>query len=228
MCGRFTLHTSPEVLADLFGLDAAPELAPRYNIAPTQPVAIVRPDKSGEQREWTLVHWGLIPSWSKDPSIGARMINARAESVEEKPSFRAAFRRRRCLIPADGFYEWQKRASGKQPFYFQVDGGSPFAFAGLWEFWAGPDGSEIESCTILTTDPNELTSKVHNRMPVILSPEDYDDWLMAGEADRTNISLLKHLLRPFDAKRMSAHPVSTYVNSPFHEGAECIQPVSES
>lgn len=226
MCGRFTLHADPEQLATLFDLPAAPELAPRYNIAPTQPVGIVRIHPHTGVREWALVHWGLIPSWSKDPSMGARMINARSETVAEKPSFRAAYKRRRCLVAADGFYEWQRVDGRKQPYYVQVGDGGPFAIAGLWELWTSPDGGELESCTLLTTDANELMEPIHNRMPVILAPEDYAMWLgSGGDDDRRTLDQLHHLLRPYPSEPMHAIPVSTYVNNPRNEGRECIQPV---
>jgi len=225
MCGRFTLHTDPRILAKLFGLDETPYLEPRYNIAPTQPVAIVRLGQRGD-REWTHVHWGLIPSWSKDPSIGARMINARSETVAEKPSFRAAFRRRRCLVPADGFYEWQKAGKGKQPFYITLRDGDPFAIAGLWEYWEGADGSALESCTLLTTEPNEKLAEIHNRMPVILHAEDYDEWLGDGtEVRPSEQSALFHLLRAYEADAMVTTPVSPYVNNARNEGPQCIEPV---
>lgn len=226
MCGRFTLHTSPGLLAELFDLPAEPYLAPRYNIAPTQPVAIVRTHGADAARDWALVHWGLIPSWSKDPSIGARMINARSETVEEKPSFRAAFRRRRCLIPTDGFYEWQRAAKGKQPYYITLEEGAPFAFAGLWETWVGPDGTAVDSCTILTTEANALMEPLHNRMPVILDPADYALWLGTGaETPKDQLGGLVDLLRPYPSEQMDTRPVSKYVNSPFNEGAECIAPI---
>lgn len=223
MCGRFTLHASPSLLAELFDLPEEPYLAPRYNVAPTQPVAIVRTSGPDAAREWALVHWGLIPSWSKDPSIGARMINARAETVEEKPSFRAAFRRRRCLVPADGFYEWRSMGKAKQPYYITMEDGTPFAFAGLWETWTGPDGSALDSCTILTTEPNKLMATLHNRMPVIVEPEDYSLWLgQGGDVPKEQVGPLVSLLRPYPAELMVARPVSKYVNNPGNEGAECI------
>ncbi len=224
MCGRFTLHTDPRILAKLFGLDETPYLEPRYNIAPTQPVAIVRLDGDGK-REWTHVMWGLVPSWSKDPSIGARMINARSETVAEKPSFRAAFRRRRCLAPADGFYEWQKTVQRKQPYYITMKDGGPFAIAALWEHWEGADGSVLESCTLLTTEPNEKLADIHNRMPVILHPKDYNLWLGDGaEVPPSEQSSLFHLLRPFEAGEMKATPVSPYVSNARNEGPQCIEP----
>ncbi|NJN82876.1 MAG: SOS response-associated peptidase [Caldilineaceae bacterium] len=226
MCGRFTLHANPNVLATLFGLSEEPTVVSRYNIAPTQPVAVVRLRPQDHEREWALVRWGLVPSWSKEPSIGSRMINARSETVSEKPSFRAAFKRRRCLIPSDGFFEWQRIDKAKQPYFIHLADGGPFAFAGLWEQWAGADGSEMETCTILTCEPNELVASLHNRMPVIVAPEDYEEWLGPGpEQNSKELSLLRHLLRPYPADKMAAYPVSTYVNSPAHEGAECVQPL---
>ncbi|MCO5212049.1 MAG: SOS response-associated peptidase [Caldilinea sp.] len=227
MCGRFTLTVSPEELADLFDLPAPPEqLAMRYNIAPTQPVGVVRLSPRTGEREWALTVWGLIPSWSKDPSIGARMINARAETVDEKPSFRAAFKRRRCIIPASGFYEWRKTNGAKQPYYITSATGDILGFAGLWEQWSGPDGEELESCTILTTEPNEAVSRLHNRMPVILAPEDYDEWLgKPGDATPAQLSQLKHLFRPFPDALMKLYPVSTYVNNPRNEGEACVEGV---
>lgn len=225
MCGRFALYITPEELADFFGLPELPaQLAPRYNIAPTQPVGLVRVHPRTQMREWALALWGLIPSWSKDPSMGVRMINARAETVNEKPSFRAAFRRRRCIIPASGFYEWMKQNGSKQPYYITSTNGEPLGFAGLWESWSGPNGEDMESCTILTTDANEKIGRLHNRMPVILAPEDYDEWLGAG-ADLTpaQASQLKHLFRPFPPQQMHVYPVNTYVNSPRHEGQKCIE-----
>lgn len=209
----------------LFELDDAPYVAPRYNIAPTQPVAIVRPQQGGP-REWTHVQWGLIPSWSKDPSMGARLINARSETVAEKPSFRSALKRRRCLIPTSGFYEWQRRPNGKQPYVIGMADGAPFAFAGLWEHWVGPDGTELESCTVLTTTANELMAPIHDRMPVILDAQDYSAWLGTGaELNPGQVEDLQHLMRPFDAEQMKAYRISNYVNDPRHEGAECIRPI---
>ena len=210
------------VLAEQFALVEAASLAPRFNIAPTQPVAIVRlaPGTATPTRELVAVRWGLIPSWADDPAIGNRMINARAETVADKPSYRAAFRRRRCLVPADGFYEWQRVEGKKQPHFIHLDDDRPFAFAGLWESWEGPDHSHIESCTIITAEPNELMRPIHNRMPVILKEEDYQAWLDTNQSDRETVL---PLLAPYPADQMAAHPVSTYVNSPMREGPECIQ-----
>ena len=223
MCGRFTLAAKPTALATLFDLDKIPEITPRYNIAPTQPVAAVRLVSQDQKREFTYLTWGLIPSWAKDIRMGSRMINARSETVAEKPSYRAAFKRRRCLIPAEGFYEWQKLEGRKQPHYIAMRDRNPFAIAGLWEHWEGGDGSVIESCTLLTTTPNELVKPLHNRMPVILHPDDYDEWLYPG----ADPGLLLHLLRPYSASEMMAYPVSTFVNSPANDGPDCIRPMEE-
>ena len=213
MCGRFTLRAPASALATLFDGTEEPVVVPRYNIAPTQPVLLLRMNADTRHREWAFAIWGLIPSWSKDPSIGARMINARAETVAEKPSFRAAFRRRRCLIPADGFYEWQKQGSRKQPYLIGLTDDQPFALAGLWETWQGPDGSLLESCTILTTDPNELMAPLHNRMPVMLAPDDYEQWLGTGarRPQRTvaPASPAAPLPRRVDAARTRCRPTST-------------------
>lgn len=222
MCGRFTLSTSAEVVAEFFELGEVPELAPRYNIAPTQPVAAVVVDSKAGARVLNHYQWGLIPSWSKDPTIGARMINARAETVASKPSYRAAFKRRRCLIPASGFYEWQKLNGGKQPHLIAMRDGGVFALAGLWEHWSSADGSEIESCTIITAEPNELAAPIHNRMPVILPKTVHSAWLDPANEDPKS---LESLLKPFPAKRMHAYPVSTYVNSPSRDGPKCIEPI---
>lgn len=222
MCGRFSLSASPAELATLFDLDNFPELPARFNIAPTQPVAVVRQAHDSTRREVTLMRWGLIPSWAKDISIGSRMINARAETVAEKPSFRAAFKRRRCLIPASGFFEWQKRADRKQPYFIGMEEQGPFALAGLWEYWEGADGSALETTTILTTTPNDLVKPLHNRMPVILHPQDFSDWLNPS----TRADFLMHLLRPYPAADMIAYPVSTLVNSPANDRPECVEPLS--
>ena len=208
------------MLEALFGLELAGELSPRYNIAPSQPVAAVRAGEGGA-RELTLLQWGLIPSWAKDPAIGSRMINARAETAAEKPSFRAAMKRRRCLIPASGFYEWARVGAAKQPFFIRMKEGRPFALAGLWEQWCGEDGSELETCAILTTSPNEMTAKIHPRMPVIIAPGDYGRWMdPANEKPGT----LKPLLRPYPAGEMEAHTVSRHVNNPRNDEPACIEP----
>lgn len=221
MCGRYTLTLDPAELQDLFDLSAPlpAGLAPRYNIAPSQPVAVIA---NGEGRKLELFRWGLIPAWAKDPQIGNRLINARAETLAEKPAFRSALKKRRCLILADGFYEWQREGQRKTPKYFQVDGGRPFAFAGLWETWASPDQGTICSCTIITTRPNALVEKTHDRMPVILPPKAYAEWLSPGElpADRTPA-----LLQPYPAAHMSVITVSPLVNSPANDSPECVRPM---
>jgi putative SOS response-associated peptidase YedK len=223
MCGRFTLIAPGEAVAELFDLSDIPEIAPRYNIAPTQPVAAVRHNRDTGKREFTHFYWGLIPGWAKDPTIGSRMINARSETASEKPSFRTAFKYRRCLIPADGFYEWWKVDGGKQPVRIQMKDEQPFAMAGLWEHWQSPDGSEIESCTILTTGPNELLKPIHNRMPVILAPEDFDLWLDPGTQHPGEV---QPLMQPFPSDNMTFYPVSTHVNNPRNEDPACITPLS--
>lgn len=227
MCGRFALISDTEALIDAFGvapetLTAMPPSIPRYNVAPTQPIVAIRFNPKSKKRELTFFKWGLVPSWAKDIKMGARMINARGETVAEKPSFRAAFKRRRCIIPADGFYEWQKLGSRKQPMYIHPVNDAPFALAGLWEMWRSPDGDELQTCTIITTTPNELMAPIHNRMPVILEPEDFDMWLHPG--DRPELGL--HLIRPFSSEKMAAYPVSTFVNKPMNDAPQCITPLN--
>jgi len=221
MCGRFTLTVDPAELQDNFAGYTFPiQFAPRFNIAPTQPVLAIPND--GQMRGDFFV-WGLIPSWAKDPTMGSRLINARAETLGEKPSFRAAYKYRRCLIPADGFYEWKAVPGQKTkiPYFIHLKSRQPFAFAGLWEEWHSPDGSQIRSCTIITTEPNELMATLHNRMPVILPPAAYAEWL--DTAIRTPESM-GTLLRPYPADEMAAYPVSTLVNSPQNDRAELIVP----
>lgn len=225
MCGRFALFTPTEQIAETFDVNPAsaaevPPAPPRYNIAPTQPVAAIRLYQSGE-RELTFFQWGLVPSWAKDPKMGSRLINARAETVAEKPSFRAAFKRRRCLIPADGFYEWQKQNGRKQPIFIYPADDGLFALAGLWEMWQSDDGSMLQTCTILTTKPNEVIAPIHNRMPVVLQAADYDDWLHPDPQPEQAL----HLLRPFPAEKMATRPVSTFVNNPRNDSPDCIAPL---
>ncbi len=222
MCGRFVLMTVGRDLARHFGLEEDIELEPRYNIAPTQVVAIVRSEEGVGRRELRLVKWGLIPFWAKDPKIASRLINARSESVADKPAFRSAFKNRPCLVPADGFYEWKNTKGKKQPYYFGLANGEPLAFAGLWERWKAPEGDIIESCTILTTDANELLQPIHDRMPVILKPEDYDLWL---DPKMKKAELVKPLLQPFPPDQMVGYPVSGKVNKADHEGPDCVRPL---
>ncbi|MBW4472280.1 MAG: SOS response-associated peptidase [Stenomitos rutilans HA7619-LM2] len=219
MCGRFSLTASAETLAEAFQLDALPEWTPRYNIAPTQRVAAIAASPTQSLR-LRLLRWGLVPGWAKDLTIGTKLINARAETAAEKPSFRAAFKQRRCLILADGFYEWQRLdRKTKQPYYFQLASAQPFAFAGLWERWQ-QDDDVVETCTILTTQANELLEPIHDRMPVILAPDAYDRWLDST----TSAASLQQLLHPYDAGAMKGYPVSDIVNSPKHDSPECLQP----
>jgi len=233
MCGRFTLRAPASVVAEQFALFEVPPFAPRFNIAPSQPVPVVRLGKGDSPlsprgtvpfsgRELVWLRWGLIPSWAKDPAIGNRLINARAETVAEKPAFRATLRRRRCLVAADGFYEWQRTGKRKQPYFIRLRDDRPFAFAGLWESWEGPDSSQIESCTLLTTEPNELMRPIHDRMPVILPADGYQAWLDPAVEKPEQLLLL---FRPYPAGEMTAEPVGTFVNSPANEGPECIEPV---
>jgi len=221
MCGRFTLTADVNALQGAFPwLNVPPELQPRYNIAPSQPVAVVPNDG---KRRLDFYTWGLIPSWAKDPSLGSRMINARAETLAEKPSFRNSFKRRRCLILADGFYEWRQEAQSqpKTPMYIRLEAGEPFAFAGLWDQWNAPDGSTILSCTIITTQPNSLVEKIHNRMPVILPAGAHSAWLEPGEQNPAELS---RWLVPYPAAEMMAYPVSRRVNSPGNDSPDMILP----
>jgi putative SOS response-associated peptidase YedK len=220
MCGRFTLTADGTVIQQALGLDTTPEVSSRYNVAPTQPVAVVTGDNP---KTLNFFNWGLIPFWAKDPSIGSRMINARSETAHEKPSFKAAMKYRRCLIPADGWFEWQAAADPKQkktPMFIHKDEFEVFAFAGLWERWNSPDGSEILSCTILTTDATDDLKPLHHRMPVVLSPDDYDAWLL-GDDPTTRQSLLK----PYTDEPFSYYPVSTQVNKPINDTPENIVPM---
>lgn len=222
MCGRFTLTVDPANLQEAFaGFTFLPKFAPRFNIAPSQPILAIPND--GKLAADFFV-WGLIPSWAKDPSIGARLINARAETLAEKPSFRGCFKYKRCLILADGFYEWKTIPGSKTkiPHYIFLKSRAPFAFAGLWDEWHSPDGGFLRSAAIITTAPNELMAPIHNRMPVILRPADYAQWLDASP--RAPADLLP-LLQPFPADEMSAYPVSTLVNSPSNDRAELVVPV---
>ena len=219
MCGRFAFYSPAEATAALFGVPNAPALAPRYNIAPTQDIAAIR-EAEGGARELVMLRWGLVPSWARDPAIGNRMINARAETVAEKPAYRAAFRRRRCLVLADGFYEWRAEAVGKTPYLVSLASGSPFALAGLWERWVSREtGESVESATLITTAANEFMAAVHHRMPVILEPEGADRWL-AGGADA-----IDHAVEHMPALR--AWPVDRKVNNARNEGAGLIEPAGE-
>jgi len=225
MCGRYRLTAKERYLAEHFGVDDDEiiEWAPRYNIAPTQQVVVIRQDRQEPKRNFSLMRWGLIPYWSQDISIGNRTINAMSETASEKPAFREAMRNRRCLVPADGFFEWKKLSSKrKQPYNIGMLDDSLFAFAGLWDRWRSSSGETIESCSILTTDANALTRDIHDRMPAILKPEDYDLWLDPGITDPERV---QGLLRPFDPRLMKKYPLSTAVSNVNNDGPECIQEV---
>ncbi len=223
MCGRFTLKTPREIISKQCGVEIDEELEPRFNIAPTQTVAAIRAANGGEGREFVRLNWGLIPSWAKDASIASKLINSRSETLSEKPSFKEAFKRRRCLVVADGFFEWDKKGQTRRPYYFQLKDERPFAFAGLWDRWTSQDRERVESCTIITTTPNELLARVHDRMPGILPPEVFNMWL---DEDARNAEACKEWLCPYPSSEMISYPVSTLVNSPQHQGAELIKGMS--
>jgi len=222
MCSRFTLSKKAAELESLFAVKMPHELLPRYNIAPSQPVIAVRMRPNAPQREAVLLQWGLVPSWAKDPTMGSRLINARSETVAEKPAFRMAFRHRRCLIPSDGFYEWRGMPGKKQPYHIRMRDGALFAFAGLWEVWEGLEGY-LETCAILTTEANHVVRPLHNRMPVILPPADYALWLDTSMSDTKKLHALLH---PYPSEEMVAIPVSTRVNNPTNEGPALLEPIA--
>ena len=219
MCGRYRLSRRKQLVEEYFdSVSGDEDWNPRYNIAPTQPVPVIRQNPKEPIRELSLMRWGLIPSWSKDPSSAAKMINARSETASTKPAFRDALKLRRCVIPADGFYEWKRDGKTKQPFCFEVNQGQLFAFAGLWDRWKDPSGNWIKTCSILTTAPNAVTESVHDRMPVILNPDNYDLWLDPG---MRNVTALSELLKPCDARLMRCYPVSTRINHVANDDEEC-------
>ena len=225
MCGRFAQCSDPDALARHFGLDTETGLAvqPRYNVAPTQPILAMRLKADDQRPEWVRLRWGLVPSWSKGPDNRYSMINARAETVADKPAYRTAFARRRCLIPADAFYEWRSGEDGKVPHAIRRKDREPFAMAGLWEHWTGADGSEIDSCTLIVTDANRLLAPIHDRMPVILEPADYRVWLDNKPASQ---GLLQALLKPTDPIGWKVYPVSRSVNSPSNDSPELLEPAA--
>jgi putative SOS response-associated peptidase YedK len=219
MCGRYRLSRRKQLVEEYF--DSAPwddDWSPRYNIAPTQPVPVIRQNPKEPIRELSLMKWGLIPHWSKDGSGAAGMINARSETAATQPAFRESLRSRRCLIPADGFYEWTREGKTKRPFCFEINHGQLFAFAGLWDRWKDPSGHWITTCSILTTAPNAVTAIVHDRMPVVLAPEIYDLWLDPG---MTKVEAVSDLLKPYDARLMRCYPVSARVNRVVNDDEEC-------
>jgi putative SOS response-associated peptidase YedK len=225
MCGRYSITTAPEALRRLFRfLNPPPNLPPRYNVAPTQDAPVVRLDKQGG-RELALMRWGLVPYWSKGPGHGYTMINARAETVAGKASFRGALERRRCLVPADGFFEWRKEGRQRLPYYITLADGAPFAFAGLWERWKSPAGEKLDSFTIIVTDANPAIAPIHDRMPVILDEAGAEQWL-EGKAERRDELL--GLLKPLDADAVRLQRVSQHVNSPDNDDPDCIRPVDEA
>lgn len=223
MCGRFSQTASPEVIAQQFELNDPPLFKPRYNIAPSQNIAAIRIEPGTTIRNLVMLRWGLIPSWTKDTKIGNQCINAKAETVAEKPAFQAAFKKRRCLVVATGFYEWQVQGRTKQPMWIGLQSKQPFAFAGLWEHWTPAEGEPLETCTIITTEPNDLMASIHNRMPVILAPTSYGQWL---DPAFQNIEPLKALLRSYLSEELTAYPVSTLVNNPRHDAPQCLEQVS--
>jgi putative SOS response-associated peptidase YedK len=221
MCGRFTLTLEVPALQQELGIKEVPaDWQPRYNIAPTQPIPVVI---DSEARKIEMLRWGLIPYWAKDAAIGNKLINARAETISEKPAFRSAFERRRCLVVANGFYEWKKQGKGPAiPYFYYREGGKPFAFAGLWENWVNPEGEKVRSCTIITCESNELVRPVHPRMPVVLTGDDLWKW-MDGESKAELLAVLA----PYEKGDLRVHQVATTVNRPDPEGPELIEPVEE-
>lgn len=222
MCGRFTSLLSPEIIAANYGVTAPLVLKTSFNIAPSQSVMAIRQQADG-MREATFVRWGLIPFWAKESSIGNKLINARCETVADKPSFRSAIRHSRCIVPVSGFFEWEATAKGKLPHYVTMKNGSPLSFAGIWESWKDPDGGTLESCALLTTEANSLMVTIHERMPVILRQADFDLWLDQTMHDPDELQKLYH---PFQAELMQEWPVSTIVNSPAHNSEECIHRIA--
>jgi len=222
MCGRYRLSRRKQIIEEYLDASGEEDWNPRFNIAPTQHVPVIRQNPKEPVRELSLMRWGLIPSWSKDSSGAARMINARSETAATKPVFRESLKSRRCLIPADAFYEWKRDGKAKQPFCFEVNDGELFAFAGLWDRWKDPSGQWVKTCSILTTGPNAVTSSVHDRMPVILDPDNYELWLDPG---MRKVAAVSDLLKPFDARLMRCYPVSTRINSVVNDDEECSRPV---
>jgi putative SOS response-associated peptidase YedK len=223
MCGRYRLSRRKQIIEEHFdSVSGDEDWSPRYNIAPTQPIPVICENPEEPVRELSLMRWGLIPSWAKGPSVAAQTINARSETASTKPAFRNPLKFRRCLIPADGFYEWMRTAKAKQPYCFEVNDGELFAFAGLWDRWRDPNGNWIKSCTILTTTPNSVTSAVHDRMPVILDPASYDLWLDPG---MQNVAAVSDLLKPYDARAMRCYPISTRINHVANDDEACSTPV---
>ncbi|MEW4564488.1 SOS response-associated peptidase [Bremerella sp. JC770] len=221
MCGRYTLRARLNQLLQIYGAQSSIEYSERFNVAPSQMVPVLKLDDDSGAREIVLMKWGLVPSWAKDEAIGNKMINARCETVDEKPAYRAAFKRRRCLVLADGFYEWQKQGSKKQPYLFQKKDSSPYGYAGLWETWKKGD-QPLQSCTIITTTPNALVEDVHDRMPVILPERHIENWL---NHEYDHVERLKSMLKPYPASEMKRYPVDPMVGSPKNDKPECVEPI---
>ena len=223
MCGRYTLTASGEVIAEVFDLKDAPQVVPRFNIAPTQEAPVVRQPEPGESRSCDALRWGLIPFWAKDPDIGNRMINARAETITEKPSFRTSFRRRRCLAVMSGFYEWQERSGPKQPFYIRRSDHRPMAVAAIWDRWQDASQRSIETFALITTEAAPGLATIHHRMPVILEPPQFTAWLDPGQEEAASLT---QFLQPFATENLTWHPVSRFVNSPANDTPSCIEPLT--
>jgi putative SOS response-associated peptidase YedK len=219
MCGRFSLVVPERFFSRVFLFEDLPEMQPDYNIPPGVDIWAVRKSPPSKEAEVARLRWGLVPFWAKDPKIGNRMINARSETAAEKPAFRAAFKSRRCLIPADGFFEWKRNGKSRTPYYIHLKDQKPFAMAGLWERWTSPDGADLDTCTILTTTPNERMQELHDRMPVILQEDTMETWL----DEKTSLDDLHRLTMPYPAGNMTAYPVSFLVNSPRNNGPECLE-----
>jgi putative SOS response-associated peptidase YedK len=223
MCGRYRLSCRKQIIEEYFDAsDWQDDWSLRFNIAPMQPVPVIRQHPKESVRQISTMRWGLIPNWARDASIASGTINAKSETVANKPAFRDPLRLRRCLIPADGFYEWKRTGRSKQPFCFEVNHGELFAFAGIWDGWKNPDGQWIKTCSILTTSPNAVAAAVHDRMPVILDPSSYDLWLDPG---MQNVVAISELLKPHDARLMRCYPVSSRLNHVTNDDADCSRPV---
>jgi putative SOS response-associated peptidase YedK len=223
MCGRYAIISAPEAIRALFGYEDQPNFPPRYNVAPTQPVPIVRLMEG--KRRFALVRWGLLPAWVKDPRIFTLVINARGESVNEKPAFRLAMRRRRCLFPADGFYEWQQEGKHRRPYFVRAKSGGPLAFAGLWETWTGPNGEELDTATIVTTPANRTLANIHERMPVVIAPEAFDFWL---DCHKVNADTAAALIAPAPEQALEAYEISPAVNHVANDSPELIAPAGSA
>jgi putative SOS response-associated peptidase YedK len=221
MCGRYVITSSPAAIRALFGYPEQPNFPARYNVAPTQPIPVVRLHEG--KRQFVLMRWGLIPSWVKDPKTFSLLINARGDSVIDKPAFRAAMRRRRCLIPADGFYEWKETGGRKRPYFVHLRQGGPFAFAGLWETWTGPNGEEMDTAAVVTTSANRTLAAIHDRMPVVVPPEAFDLWLDSAKVDAQTAAAL---IAPAREDLFEAYEISTAVNRVANDSPELIQPAA--